>query len=233
MRAENLLIADASPLCRAGIISMLRGIDPDICCVETDDLPSTNARLAGGDVDLAVLDLGLPGMNNLAGLRALRAHYPRTPLVVTAWSNDGHHALAALMAGAHGYIPKRLTHEDMLRAFETALRGQIYVPPGMSQARGATPRPTLDGASLTGRQREVVDLLSTGKSNKEIARALNIAEGTVKVHVAAVFRLFGVHNRVSAAAALREDHRAASEPLLPGFALKDHHHDFPRDAHCA
>lgn len=140
-----------------------------------------------------------------------------------AWSNDCRKALGALAAGAHGYIPKRLALEDMLRAFDTALNGQIYVPPGISQVvEPARRSAAVDSSSLTGRQREVISLLAKGRSNKEIARALNIAEGTVKVHVAAIFRLFGVRNRVSAAAALME--AASGEPLLPGLSAMDHQH---------
>lgn len=174
-------------------------------------------------ITLAVIDLGLPGMCEVAGLRQLRVHHAGVRVVVVGWSQDRNQVLATLAAGAHAYVFKQSSATDMATAFRAVLGGQIYIPAGVSnifadaaQRRHATPP---GHPVLTDRQREVLTLLSAGKSNKEIGRALSIAEGTVKVHIAAAFRILGVHNRVSAAAALkgvpsRESH---SEPLLPGL----------------
>ena len=115
----------------------------------------------------------------------------------------------------------------MSRAFESILAGHIYVPPLVSDV---TVKPSVSSvvtpsssAALTDRQFEVLKLVAAGRSNKEIARSLFIAEGTVKVHITAAFRALGVHNRVSAAAALRNQPRNdnASQVFFPGLFAEE------------
>jgi DNA-binding NarL/FixJ family response regulator len=121
--------------------------------------------------------------------------------------------LLALEAGAHGYIPKGLGAVELAAAIKTVRSGSIYVPVSMAdlqegeektqevRLRSASVDPDTDETPLTPRQRDVLELLVTGMSNKEIARALQLGEGTVKVHVAALFRTLGVTSRAGAAAA--------------------------------
>ncbi|KTE08105.1 hypothetical protein ATE76_16185 [Sphingopyxis sp. H093] len=102
-----------------------------------------------------------------------------------------------------------MEQDEMLQAFRQVMAGQVYVPPIVSdvdaevRATGSSGSHQASLSSLTERQREVLAHMSMGKSNKEIARSLRISESTVKVHVAAAFRLLGVHNRVGAVAALQ------------------------------
>ena len=114
----------------------------------------------------------------------------------------------------------------MSRAFEAILSGHIYVPPLVSDVTvktGVGGGHPVSSAALTDRQFEVLKLVAAGRSNKEIARSLFIAEGTVKVHITAAFRALGVHNRVSAAAALQNQPRNdnASQIFFPGLFAED------------
>ena len=119
----------------------------------------------------------------------------------------------ALAAGAHGYVPKQHSPPQMVAGFQAVLKGNIYVPASVCDEPTTAIDPSpCDGQPrlLTQRQREVLTLLTIGKSNKEIARDLMISESTVKVHLAAAFRLLGVRSRMAAAAALREFKAAGS-----------------------
>ncbi|KRC05575.1 hypothetical protein ASE06_19910 [Sphingopyxis sp. Root214] len=192
---------------------------------EAWDFPSVIARLASRrSIDLVTIDLGLPGMHKREGLRDLRVKYPDVRVVVVTASRDREMVLDALGAGVHGYIPKDYPVHEMADALLKVLGGQIYVPSFLSDlhARKASIADDDGGAhetALTGRQFEVLNLLAAGRSNKEIARLLSIAEGTVKVHIAAAFRMLGVHNRVSAVAVMqaRAYNDSADETYLPGL----------------
>jgi len=126
-------------------------------------------------------------------------------------------------AGMVGCVPKDLSAAALAGAIATILDGHSYHPPGGSapadQAPPASDVTRFADHELTERQSEVLRLLAMGRSNREIARLLNIAEGTVKVHVNAAFRVLGVHNRVSAAAAIRrrsDEHLVEHRPHVEG-----------------
>ncbi len=154
------------------------------------------------DIALAIFDLSMPGMQSAASLAAVRECYPDLPIAVVSGSDSRTDVLAALAAGVNGFVPKGLRDDDLVAALKTILGGAIYVPATLAQSAAATEPATtgIDLARLTPRQREVLDLLVEGRSNKEIARALDLGHGTVKIHLAAVFRHLGVSNRAAAAA---------------------------------
>jgi DNA-binding NarL/FixJ family response regulator len=136
-------------------------------------------------------------------------------VVVVSASKRRNDILLALEAGAHGYVPKGLGVAELASALKTIRSGTIYVPASMAHLGGTEdePTPLMNAAAkgnatsggtaphLTPRQAEVLAFMVEGRSNKEIARALNLGEGTVKVHVAALFRTLGVTSRSAAAAA--------------------------------
>lgn len=178
-----------------------------------------NAIAQDQTIAMVTIDLDLPGMRGLERIRQLRIDYPQLRVVIVALMCDRETMLDALCAGIHGYIPKHLPSAEMLVAFRSVLAGQIYVPPLVSDlsAKRIVPRAVSSRAQrLTDRQFKVLGLLAAGRSNKEIARALCIAEGTVKVHITAAFRTLGVHNRVSAAAAL---HGLSEAQMMPGTVV--------------
>ena len=127
--------------------------------------------------------------------------------VVLSGSECREDILGSLSAGAHGYIVKNQQTDQLIRRFRYILSGEMYVPaslaeslPESGKATAAEPIAQLQKIELSERQRQVLKGLIEGKSNKEIAQALNIAEGTVKIHLAALFRLLGAANRAHAVA---------------------------------
>jgi len=160
-----------------------------------------------GAGDLVLVDWRMPGMSGAESLAALRDGFPEAKVaVISAWEERAD-ILAALGAGVHGYIPKSLPSAQIASALQGILEGRIYVPPAMGKRDGASAdavgsagKAKLDQDKLTLRQRDVLQELLKGQSSKEIARTLDIAEGTVKIHLAAIYRALGVRTRAEAIA---------------------------------
>ncbi|WP_295527076.1 response regulator transcription factor [uncultured Pseudacidovorax sp.] len=179
------------------------------------------SSLATDDVDLALIDLNIPGADQYAHIDELRRRHPAVPVIVVSGYEDPAMMRAVLDRGALGFIPKAYSPDVMLSAVRLVLAGGVYVPPmmlsalpgglaphagGESQVRAVSApsaAPTLEHLRnvLTERQVEVLQLLSQGKPNKLIGRSLGISEGTVKIHLAAIFRALNVRNRTEAVVA--------------------------------
>jgi DNA-binding NarL/FixJ family response regulator len=211
------LVADAHSLSAIGIMHLLKQI-PIIAEVSlARDGPSICAALAGCKaLSFLTMDGALLGASGLDGIRTLRQHYPAMKIVMISDDSAVSTIFDSIAAGAHGYVPKDLPAPEMTAAFQAVLNGHIYVPDHVANPPpdGQTyPAKPSDGvmARLTARQEEVIEQLYLGRSNKEIANALKISESTVKVHLAAVFRVLGVHNRGSAIAALTRQHTSVGQ----------------------
>lgn len=219
------LVADDQSLCRAGLAAMFtRDLGIEIVREAGNFAETLTAIARDPEIGMVTVDLALPGMRSGEGLRQLRMEHPALLVTVVASTGDRDVVLDALCAGVHGYIPKDLPAGEMLDAFRSILSGHIYVPLQVSNVSAkrpvhVPPRALPHDPGLTERQHEVLQLLAIGKSNKEIARILRIAEGTVKVHITAAFRMLGVHNRVSAAAILLNwpIGKAVPSTLVPGL----------------
>jgi DNA-binding NarL/FixJ family response regulator len=204
----HALVADAHALSAFGISDIIQHLigHSEVKLGECfDDLVA--ALSSDITFDIITVDLSLPGMDRLRGLRALREICGTTRLVVVASESDRATVLAALSAGVHGYVTKDMSAKDIAEAFRLVLAGHIFVPKCLSDIQIPDSEEKFSvrfqrDKLLTLRQRDVMKHLRNGASNKEIARALGISESTVKVHMAAAFRLLGVHNRVSAVTAL-------------------------------
>ncbi|QRM35581.1 response regulator transcription factor [Microvirga sp. VF16] len=166
------------------------------------------------DISTALFDLSMPGMRTPSNLRAVRECVPNARVAVISASSARRDILLALEAGAHGYMHKSLSITELTVALKTVLEGGIYVPASLADISSAPLRSIVDEqiegipskpldltGPLTPRQQDVLELLIQGKTNKEIALALQLGEGTVKIHMAAIFRYFGVNNRAAAAVA--------------------------------
>ena len=161
------------------------------------------------DLDLVLLDLNTPGLAGINAVKAWRRRYPQLPVVVLSSADDRPTVLAAIAAGAAGFIPKSSPNEIMLSAVRLVLAGGRYLPPealapagGSNIARAMPERAlSLETLGLTDRQVQVLKLIAAGKPTKVICRELDLAERTVKAHISAVFRALGVTTRTQAALA--------------------------------
>ena len=195
----KVLIVDDHPVVREGLAALLRSAEPGLEVLQASGGPS-GLKLAANhpDLDLVFLDLKMPGVEGVAVITDFGRHCPQTPLVVISSSESPSDVREACAAGALGYIPKSATPQTVLSAMKLVLSGEVYVPPFMLEAQ-----PAASPTRLTGRQREVLELLCEGASNKEIARRLDLSEKTIKVHVSAILRELGVVNRTQAVQAAR------------------------------
>ena len=220
MSAMRILIADDHGLFREGLQQLLQELDEAPAIEHAATLPEVMARLDREDEELDVIlfDLRMPGVHSLEDLRQVRRRAPATPVVVVSASEAPDDIRGAMQAGAAGFIPKSSSAKVMLGALKLVLQsGGTYVPPTIlesgdeAQAERAAPSEVdTSHAPLTKRQIDVLSLLAEGKSNRQIAEDLEIAEGTVKVHVAAILKILGVNSR--AQAAYRARSRGFSSP---------------------
>jgi len=145
-----------------------------------------------GDIGLVLLDIHLKGDDGFNALKVFGERFPTTACIMISGDEQDGVASRAVAAGASGFIPKSFTADEMIAAIQQVLAGEVFVPPKSNLS--AAPEPS----GLTLRQLEVISMLGRGFSNKEIARALDVAERTVKAHVSAVFEALNVRNRTQA-----------------------------------
>lgn len=203
----KVLIADDHAIFRVGLRQTLRRCLKVRKFIEVERFSEVIDQLKDKDVALAIVDLRMPGLSGPKDVARIRRLRPDVRLVVLSASDDREDILEALAAGTHGYIVKSEPTEQLIRRIRHILSGEIYVPPSLAELPPSPPpaaEPAHDAAPdrkpLSGRQRQVLRGVVEGKSNKEIAQALNVAEGTVKMHLAALFRVLGAANRAHAAA---------------------------------
>jgi DNA-binding NarL/FixJ family response regulator len=198
----KILLADDHPLFREGVKPVLMKLDRRVTLIEAFDYPSAFAAMNKvHEVDLALLDLYMPGMSGQEGVARFRAAFPDIPLVVLSASEQVEDIRKLLAAGALGFITKSSPSEVILNALNQVLAGSIYVPPHLLERPHDTPpSPPRNHAlnALTARQYEVLHQLVKGQSNRQIGEFLQVTEGTIKLHVAAIFRLLKVNNRTEA-----------------------------------
>lgn len=202
------LVADRATLFRHGLLGLLKLHRPGWSCAEAGTFDEVLAHLRAEPVDLVLYDMQLGGVAEMACLSRLRLEFPEQLILAMADRNDRATILDCLTTGANGYILKSTTLPQLLRAMETVMSGGVFAPAALSgSSQLAAPRVAEEAsplvAHLTDRQVEVFQLLSEGCATKTIARRLGLAVGTVKVHLAAIYRVLGVHNRVEALAKAR------------------------------
>ena len=205
----TILVADDHALIRAGLCGFIAGLFEQHRVETAASLDEAVATLGSQPVDLLLIDLDMPGMHGVASLDMLRERFPQLRIAVLSGTDDRDTIMRAVGAGVNGYIPKAVKPEELAFAIESILANRIYLPPSITTqvhpAAGPAPAsPTAAAAGLTARQDEVLVLLARGLSNKEIARDLRMAEGTVKIHIAGIFRRLNVQNRTEAALRARE-----------------------------
>jgi DNA-binding NarL/FixJ family response regulator len=197
----TVLIADDHPLVRDALARTVREIDPAAQVAVTGSFEGLLELASHTAADLALVDLNMPGMDGLHGLRRLRERFGTLPVVVASGQDDMHTIRGALASGAVGFIPKSERTEVLVHALQLVRAGGIYVPPGGLGDSGSfysAPASPAQASGLTQRQLDVLRALSRGLPNKLIGRELGLTEGTVKLHIAAILRTLQVRNRTEA-----------------------------------
>ncbi|MBO1107753.1 response regulator transcription factor [Plesiomonas shigelloides] len=207
--AYTLLIADDHPLFRAALHQALVLSVSSAELFEADSLDSLLQLLEQHpDPDLLLLDLKMPGANGFSGLQTLRQRYPLLPIVVISASDDPAIIQQVRQHGALGFIPKSAQLSVLIDAIGQALAGDTIFPADLdSLAPQPDPQTRILQerlSSLTAQQQRVLEMLSAGLLNKQIAYDLNVSEATVKAHMTAIFRKLGVKNRTQAVILLQQ-----------------------------
>ena len=201
----RVLLIDDHALFRFGLQELLerRGIQVVDAVGESE---AGIRRVAEMAPDVVLLDMRMPGMNGLEILRRLRASGQRMPVAILTTSAEERDLIDSLQSGAQGYLLKDMEPDELIAALEDIVAGRTVVAKELTAvlARAVQgERPAAARASafadLTPREREILCHLAEGQSNKTIARALGISDGTVKLHVKAILRKLDIHSRVEAA----------------------------------
>lgn len=198
----KVLLADDHTLFREGLRLVLEGLVSDpIEIVEAADFSEALGILRNiPEIDIGLVDLGMPGMDGFTAIQLIRRTAPDLFLVVVSANENPADIRRALDCGAHGYITKSSSSAAMVAGIRSVLDGDTFISPDIPLPAPQTGNEAKSLESLlTPRQRDVLAMLRQGKSNKEIARDLNLAEITVKLHVTAILRALGVDNRTQAA----------------------------------
>jgi len=201
----RVALVEDQALVREGIQSLL-ALDPEIAVVAAaGDGEEALAQIPASNPDVVLLDMRLPRLSGLEVLRRLAAEKRLPPTIILTTFDDDSTVVEGLRAGARGYLLKDVTLSELVRAIRDVAAGRTAVQPLVSErvARGlaseAADFPRLDPPDpLTEREVEVLRLMTGGYSNREIARALKVAEGTVKNHVSSILSKLGVRDRTRA-----------------------------------
>jgi two-component system, NarL family, nitrate/nitrite response regulator NarL len=194
----RMLIADDHDLVRETIVLFLNGMNDMHAEWARDKDHAIEVVRANGPFDLVLLDLTMPGMNGLEGLKALLAEPNARQVALMSGSAPRDVVEAALGLGAIGFLPKTLGANSMANAVRFMAMGEKYAPVDfMTTAAPPTPSNKLTRL-LSSREVQVLNGLCLGKSNKEIARLLALMEPTVKLHVRTLYRKIGANNRTQA-----------------------------------
>ena len=207
----NILLIEDHTLVREGMAQLVRQLDEQVNVHEASNGEAGVAVLESvPDLDLVLLDLSLPGMDGLSWMKLQRRRFPAVPIVVVSAHDDGETIGKVMRAGAAGFVPKASPTDRLIDALRRVLDGEIVEPskvptypmgidsPGSTPTKPAPVRNKPKDLGLSPRQTDVLQLLAKGKTNAEIAQLLGLTEGTVKIHVTAVFKALGVKNRTQA-----------------------------------
>lgn len=199
----KILLADDHALFREGMHHVLQHLGNQIDILDASNFPEALRRAENNpDFDLALLDLKMPGSDGAASVKQFHDRHPNIPIAVVSGADQPDDIVGVMDSGAMGFISKASNSKEMLQALHIILDGGVYLPPQLLQQavdslnEGRTSRKNKSG--ITPRQLEMLQHLSKGLPNKDIAEAIGLAEGTVKVHVAALFQALRVNSRIAA-----------------------------------
>lgn len=201
----KILIADDHDLLRDTLVTFLER-EGSIEIAAASDLDGAFNKIAmEGPFDLVILDFGMPGMLGLTGLKKALAHAGEQRVALMSGIATRSVAEEALSIGAAGFIPKTLSAKSFVNAVRFMAMGEQYAPIDFMTAEDETTAPNPLAEKLSRRELQVLEGLSKGKSNKEIARDLDLQEPTIKLHVKTLYRKIGAGNRTQAALIAKDE----------------------------
>lgn len=202
----QLVIADDHPLFRGALRESVSGLLERVEIAEAGTFDDVVALLdKGGDIDLVLLDLAMPGVRGFSGLMYIRAQYPSVPVIVVSANDDPAAIRRCMEFGASGFIPKTLSVEEMRAAISRILNGGVWTPADVDLSAGSDAESAalmVRMATLTPQQVRVLMMLGEGLLNKQIAYKLGVSEATIKAHVSAILQKLGVDSRTQAVIAI-------------------------------
>ncbi len=210
LAALRVVVADDHPVFRDGLAMILRERGIDVVAEVTDGRQAIDA-VAASHPEVVLMDLTMPGLGGIEATRRLAAEHPAVAVLVLTMSEDDDSLFAALRAGAHGYLLKEASADDIARAVVTVARGETVLGARISSrvlaaAQSgtllATPAPF---PRLTGREREVLDLVARGYQNARVAHHLGLSEKTVRNHISAILAKLPAATRAEAVALARDE----------------------------
>lgn len=200
MNPVRILLADDHTVMRCGLRVLLERHPGFVVVAEAGDGREAVERAEAQSPDVAVIDIAMPNLNGIEAARQINAKCPNVAIIILSMHSDESYVLRALKAGARGYLLKDAPEPDLIRAIEAVHDGKAYFSPAISkmlvedymrqlQQRGAEDSYEL----LTSREREVLQLLAEGKSNKEAANALRLSLHTVETHRSNILEKLNLH----------------------------------------
>jgi DNA-binding NarL/FixJ family response regulator len=202
----KVLVVEDHALVREGLLATLQSLGRTVQITGAADANEAIAYLERDDCDLMLLDLMLPGTKGQSFLPVVRRRFPTVPVVVLSALDDAETVAGVIKSGASGFISKASSSEQLLKALQRVLDGEIFVPPDLREVVSRSESARAEGArtmaqrfGLTPAQDRVLQLLAEGSTNRQIADVLGLTEGTVKIHVSAIIKALKVTNRAEVA----------------------------------
>lgn len=211
----HILLVDDHEMFRQGMKFLLADLDEHLEFTDAASCAQAMKVLSGEIIDLVLLDLNMPGSQGLSSLHEIKAAHPGLPIAVLSGEDNPALVREVIDQGASGYVPKSSSSQVLVAALRLILAGGVYLPPMVLSAAPITPVAATGESPLSGRQTAVLLKAIQGKTNKAIGRDLQIAEGTVKTHLSAAFKVLAVSNRTEAVYA------AARLGLIPEKSRQD------------
>ena len=206
MTATRVLLADDHVVMRTGLRAWLEKLDGIEVVGEASDGREALALVAKMRPDIVLMDIGMRGLNGVEATARVQAEYPNVRVMILSMHENDEYVLRALQAGARGYVLKDAEPEELALALKAVARGKIYLSPAVSQfvvkdylqcktdPDGVTSPPVGGSVTLTVRQREVLQLLAEGHTNKQIAAVLHLSEKTIETHRLQLMRRLDIHD---------------------------------------
>lgn len=188
----HILLVDDHPLVRDGLRARLESIPHFDVVAEAGNADEALAHAANKEIDLVLMDINLTGMNGIELTRRLNTQYPEIAILMLSMHDKAEYVMQAIQAGARGYVLKDAPALDIIAAIDTVMSGGIYYSAGLARQLA---RPVSPAMLLTAREREVLRCIATGKSNKHIARDMNLSVRTVETHRLNIKRKLGIEGQ--------------------------------------